>query len=235
MSTGAAPSATAGRPLPLLVRVQHHPSRAPLLDRLLDGLAPLPVEVVADPDPDGPPSAWRTYRECLTRPHDAERIVVVQDDVTLADGFADRLPAIADQHPNQLTLLFVSGAPSGWQREVAAAARQGRRWATCATPPRWTPAVANVWPAALAHAFVGWADMWIDRRGKHQVGDDPVIGEWVRATGVPVVATVPSVVQHPDDQPSVVNPRVRGAAGRNRQRIACVFTGTAVYDWSTGR
>lgn len=233
MSTGAATELTGGRPHHLLIRVQHHPSRAPLLDRLLAGLAPHPVEVITDPEPDGQPSAWRSYRACLTRPHDADQLVIVQDDVALAAGFAEQLPAIAAAHPDQLTLLFVSGAPSGWQRQVALAARQGRRWTTCPADrqPSWTPAVANVWPAALAAEFVSWADAWIAARGKHQVGDDPVIGAWVRATGQQPVACVPSVVQHPDDQPSVVNPRVRGAAGRNRQRIACVFTGTANYDW----
>jgi hypothetical protein len=50
----------------LATLIQHDPSRAHLLSALLEQLAPLPVDVVTDPDPNGqPPSPWRTYRACL--------------------------------------------------------------------------------------------------------------------------------------------------------------------------
>lgn len=77
--------------------IQHHPTRAHLLDELLDRLD-APAMVVADPQPDALfRSAWRSYRACLEAfPDDAEHVLVMQDDTTVCRDLVAALPAIID-------------------------------------------------------------------------------------------------------------------------------------------
>lgn len=212
---------------PAIIRVQHHPSRAELLDRLLPALAPLPVEVIADPEPEGKRSAWRTYRECLARPTGADWIVVVQDDAIPAAGFADALPTILAANAGALVCLFTAGAPVRLAHRVREAHGRGVRYARHGWLD-WTPTVATAWPAGQARRMVEWAD----RKGipGDAQGDDNLVGKFVTSTRAECVLTAPCVVQHPDDAPSLIGRKSRG--GRNPFRVAAVWTGSADYDWT---
>lgn len=213
-------------PPTLVVRVQHHPSRRELLDRLLPGLEGLPVEVVNDPEPNAKPSAWRTYRLCLRAQENASWLVVVQDDAIPADGFAAALPRILAANEGTIVCLFVAGAPVRFARELRQADARGARYVDHRWLD-WTPTVATAWPAEQAARMIEWAD----HRGvaPDHIGDDNLVGRFVRETRAAVRATVPSIVQHPDIEPSLIGRRHRG--GRNPLRVAAVWTGHASYEW----
>jgi hypothetical protein len=206
--------------------IQHHPSRAALLDRLVSSLGPTPFDVVVDPDPDGPPSAWRTYRRCLSeRP--GEDVVIVQDDAVAADGVADAIPAIADANPGRLVVLYVGGMPVRTAKRIRRMADMGHRYAA-PHPDDWVPTVALIWPAALRVDLLDWAD----RHGvkPDALGDDSIVGRWAGHRRLDVVCTIPSLFQHPDDEPSLIGRKHK--SGANPFRVAARFTGSADHDWS---
>lgn len=208
-----------------LIRVQHHPARAELLDRLLPGLAGLPYEVVSDPRPDGKPSAWRTYRECLTRPHDAAWTIIVQDDTIPAAGLDVGIPEALSEHPGRVVCLFLAGAPIRTARRARAAHTAGERYVEIQAGD-FTPTVATAWPVEIAAELVAWADENVDAEHRD---DDSHVGKFMRHRERAVVV-VPSLFQHPDDNPSLV--RRRHMSGRNKLRTAAVWTGRADYEQS---
>lgn len=202
------------------VCVQHHPARAHLLDALVEALDG--CEVVVDPDPDSPyRSPYRTYMEALRRtPVDATHRLIVQDDAVPCAGFTGRMLAAVEEKPDVLVALFTPGAPSH-RTPVVRALAAGERWALLR--PTWVPTVALVWPAALIPRFVAWAD---DRyAGSVREGDDGPVGKWAARNHLRAWATVPSLIEHPDVEPSLIGRKHR--AGANRARVAASFVGDA--------
>lgn len=219
----AAPPTLMAVPTGIHVRVQHHPARVELLKRLTPRLRPYKPSVVVDPGGDVP-SAWRCYRHCLVEPWEGDRLLIVQDDAWPATGFAKALKQIVVSHPDSMIALFMAGAPWRTADLIKRAARGGRRYA--AVHPRdFAATVALLWPRADAEAFVAWTD---EHPPAADSGDDNVVGAFIRATGRHVVVTVPSIVQHPDDVPSLIGRR--HSHGRNKFRVACVF-----YDGDVSR
>lgn len=206
-----------------LIRVQHHPSRARLLGPLAAACGSLPVSVIEDPDPHGKPSPLRCYRECVGRPApEFTHLIVLQDDVQLCDGFDVAATAAIADFPDSLVALFVGGAPRRSAREIVLAHGRGDRYCTLAAMD-WVPTVALVWPSAVATEF----SRYLKRVSPDHWADDPIVGNWVHRSRRTVVATVPSLVQHPDVEESLLPRRQkRVGAGRNPDRVAAVFTGS---------
>jgi hypothetical protein len=198
--------------------IQHHPSRVlpPELAR---------YEVVTDPDPNGKPSAIRTYIECLRRtPPGVSHRLVLQDDVKLVRDFDSRAHHALRERPDTLVAFFVPGMGlhGRWVRE---AAKRGDRWVQLPPSANWVPTVALAWPRKLAEAFVPFAEEHVAERARRRMstlGDDPVVGRFVRQHKLAVWATVPCLVEHPDLMPSLV--KQRSYQGRNPARRAAVFT-----------
>lgn len=201
------------------VAIQHHPARAHLVDTLAARLGA--AEIVTDPDPDGPRSPYRTYTEALRRTPDwATHRLIVQDDAQVVDGFPDRMRALLDEHPDRLVAFFVPGAPPH-RAAVRRALADGQRWVTL--PPTWIPTVALCWPVDLIPSFLQWGlERWPE--GVARAGDDGPVGKWAARAGVRAVAPVPSLVQHPDVEPSLIGRRAQ--AGANRARVAADYAGT---------
>lgn len=196
--------------------IQHHPSRPELLARLLASVPGAAYEVVTDPDPEGVESAWRTYRECLQR-RPGETTVIVQDDAVGCRGAVAALPLVEADHPGQLVALTVCGAPPRSAARVRRADAQRDRYATLHRDD-WVPTVAVMWPADARADCLEWADR---RFRQDALGDDSIIGKWREHHWREVYATVPSLFQHPDDNPSLIKRRHRD--GANRFRVAVVF------------
>jgi hypothetical protein len=198
----------------LSVCVQHHPARAHLIPQLVDRLGGN-VEVVTDPDPDNPQaSPLRCYLECLRRtPAAATHRVVVQDDAYPADDFQARLAALVGERPDDMLALFVPGASP--HRGVM----MGARLVTS-----WVPTVALVWPVARAAEFVAAEAEKVSTPRRPRTGDDGPVGKWATAGRVAVWAPVPSIVEHPDVEPSLIGRKAM--AGRNRMRVAAFYDGT---------
>lgn len=199
------------------VMIEHHPSRAALLPALLTSLAPLPVEVVTDPDPDSPvPGSWRTYRACLERfPAEATHALILQDDTVVWPGLPQELASIIEAAPGDdpLIALWLGGGP--WATaKMQGALDRGESFLPLRRPH--TAAVALVWPRRRRDEILAEAPPPSDSH----VGDQDVIERWRRR--VPLVATVPSLVDHPGAVPSIRHP--------NKQASAARMTGVCVGD-----
>lgn len=184
------------------------------------------AEVVVDPEPDGPPSAIRTYVECLRRiPEDATHRLVLQDDAQPCSDFRRRAELALAERPGVLVAFFVpgTGLHGRWTRD---AWKAGKSWVGMPTSANWQPVVALAWPRALIEPFLDYAAGHIARRAArrlHTMCDDPVVGAFCRAEKLQVWATVPCLVEHPDLGPSLVKRRSYG--GTNPARRAAVFVG----------
>lgn len=191
------------------IAIQHHPSRAHLLSALRARLGD--SEVVRDPDPDGPRSALRTYRLALARtPRDARHRIVIQDDAWPVSEFRALAEDAIREKPDSLIAFFVPG--TGQQRQAMnRAAALGHRWTEL---PRadWAPTVALSWPRELAFDFLDWSE----EAFPFCEGDDGPVGAYVRKRKLTVWATVPSIVEHPNTEPSLFGKPSRGAANRGR-------------------
>lgn len=213
------------------VLIQHHPARAELLPALLDRLPG--ARPVADPKPDAAlKSPWRTYRACLLAPGDASHRLIVQDDVEVCDHFLEAVERAVEARPDDAIVLYVSAAPLSILRSMKDACARDEPFAV--VPDRsWIPAVAVVWPTGMLRRIVEFADAqpWPESF----VADDEILGRCRDALFLPVVATVPSLVEHPDVVASVVSKR-RNLAGIDRSRVAWCFVDgdPRAIDWSTG-
>lgn len=199
--------------------VQHHPARAHLIPPLRARLGEF--ELVADPDPDGARSPLRTYLECLRRtPNWATHRIVIQDDAWPCQNFQSRALEAVAERPDSPIAFFVPGLKSAGARRMADALRKGERWAQIGGTAI-TPLVALAWPAGLIEDFIRFATS--QRIASRYTHDDPVATLFVKSRKLDVWATVPSLVEHPDAEPSLID-KPHGA-GRFRHRVAAFYTG----------
>lgn len=188
----------------LLVRIQHHPSRAEILPRLTEHLEGMRVEVIADPRPDSPrKAAWRSFLRCLAEPWEGTHLLVIQDDAMPGLGFAAAAPRAIAARPESIIAMFLAHSPKRTAREARAAYLARKRWVAM-HPMDWVPTVATSYPRDEVDRFVSWADSSV---GAGQTGDDSILGRYCKTHRVQAYATVPSLVEHPDDVASVVRHR----------------------------
>lgn len=204
------------------VAIEHHPSRAELAAAITDKLAPLEVEVVSDPLPDEPtPATWRTYRRALdATPAGATHRLVIQDDALPCDDFVAVLELAVAARPDDLLVLCVCGNATLAGRDLCVARARGEAYVELRRIS-FVPAVAVVWPVELIRRvtdYVDGQDRWVPNR----LADDEVIYRAAVALGIVPVATVPSIVEHPDEADSVIG-RWPARAGRNLSRVAVCF------------
>lgn len=188
------------------VAIQHHPSRAGLLPALREALE-LDAEIVDDPDPDTPsPATWPGYRLALERtPSEATHRLIVQDDVRPCADFAAVVAAAAAVHPSRVLVLCVCGQPRESASRVVRAAARGDSFVEIRSA-RWLPAMAVLWPAGIAEAVLGYVGKQTTWRPSFNA-DDEILGRSISGLGLVPVATVPSIVDHPDDVASVIKIR----------------------------
>ncbi len=202
--------------LALSICVQHHPSRAHLLQSLLERLPGL--EIVTDPDPDGKPNPLRTYLECLRQtPEFATHRLILQDDCWPCRDLRVKAEVALTERPDSIVLFFVPGSPGGGMNSVLRAAKDQERWALIGAGG-WVPVVATAWPSTLIPDFLEFAKQ---RRFARLRSDDELVKRYVGTKRLPVWATVPSLVEHPDVVPSLIG-RKHGA-GSIKWRVAAMF------------
>lgn len=208
------------------IAVQHHPARADQLARF-DGL---PVEIVADPDPGGQlRNPWRTYHRALELcPSNVTHRVVLQDDVTVCEGFLGLLDGALTERPDALVALFVPWTLRRAGQDYMRACARRASWCQLARN-EWVPVVALAWPVPLLHRFLEWADSNGFPPDKRRA-DDAIVGRFVRSVpGVECWATIPSLVEHPDDVPSLIGNRHGGPKPRS---AICWDQNPGSIDWT---
>jgi hypothetical protein len=183
--------------------IQHHPSRADLLYRS----AELSPEIVTDPFPDSVnKNPWRTYRTALERtPLEASHRVIIQDDAELCTDFDWALRGAIRARPDDILCLFVPTTLIQGARKVRAACDADETF-TPLLHQEWCPVVALCWPTTVIPTFLAWADRVGYSLNKMRA-DDAIVGQFARETRTFIYATVPSLVEHPDDVESTINTR----------------------------
>ena len=218
--SGAPDFGSLGRSLSISTVVQHDPRRADLLPGLLAELPPDTL-VVADPGAnDTLRSPWRCYRACLEAlPDDASHLAVIQDDAQVCLDFPEVLKRVVEARPDDALCLFVPGVGSNHLRMMQAC-RRDDRWVEL-DQRQWLPVVCCIWPRET----VGKILAFVDRKQypPSRWGDDSVIGDFCREENVRVMATMPSLVNHPDLEPSLVG--TAAMAGKNPARVASCWAG----------
>jgi hypothetical protein len=204
-------------------RIQAHPSRVGLHDRLRGALSPLPCEVMVHESQ--PPDPWAGYKRCLDYEGDAEHLLIVQDDCLPATGFAAATEKIASANPNTPVCLFMGAFPAATAGRVRRAGPSVRY--VPLGPSSFVPLVCVLWPSHVARQFLDWSTT---ARGMTRA-DDGNAARWVRATKQQIVVAVPSIVQHDDDQPSVKGGRDHKPWAEGWRRALLLADDATAYEW----
>jgi hypothetical protein len=204
----------------IVYRIQHAKGRNGSLARVLGGLPP-EVEIVTDEEI-ATPSPFRNYLRCLSEAVEpgVTHVCVLQDDVLLCNSFTDRVSVAVGERQRSVVSLFVGGLPNRTRRDFLAALGRGEHW----MPIYFRDihhVVALVWPVELIQSFLAWYPTARIPGAQPPRSDDAVIGFWARTTKNVVWATVPCLVEHPDDVPSTIHTRTR--TGRDKGRRAIHF------------
>lgn len=216
----------------ILIRIQHRAGRTEPLKRLLRNLPPAGVEVIEDSGE--PPNPLRGYLLCLEKLPDDGHLVIIQDDAIVSRNFLPALERIATANPNTPVSLFLSRTPR--RTHNLALLRYGRSRYVTTHQQDLVHVVGILWPVQKAREFNDWVEgNPLKIRGEQlTTSDDAVLTRWMKLTGQIIRCTVPSIVEHPDDVPSVVNQaKVSGGADRGRTASFWIGDGDPLdLDWS---
>jgi hypothetical protein len=204
-------------------RIQAHPSRTHLHERLLALLAPLSADVMVHESV--PPDPWENYRRCLDYHGDASHLLILQDDSMPVHNFGITLPRIAATHPDDPVCLFMGAFPASTAARARRAAPNVRY--VPLGPSSFMPLVCVLWPVHVARSFLTWSET---ARGMTRA-DDGNAARWVRATRQQVLVTVPSIVQHDDGEPSVKGGRDHKPWAESWRQALLLADDAASYDW----
>lgn len=196
----------------LSIAVATHPARMRRALDLVDEL--VADDLVIDPDPAGPPLAWRTMRLAWLRtPGWATHRLVVQDDALPVAGAAALALDRVREAPSSPVAFYAGRHHSQLAHSVLEAEQRGLTWARPALGG-WMPTVATALPVFHALEMCVMAQ----RAGLDHVADDLVLGRYLVERRVQLLVAVPSLFDHDDDEPSLAN-RDR-AYSRRAVRIA---------------
>jgi hypothetical protein len=212
-------------------RVQSTPGRDGPRTRLLRGL-PLATQVVID-DGEPPANPWRGYQKCLSNLPNCTHLVIIQDDALVCDDFPLTVEQVIKARPEQPICLFLHGGDFLRTLTAARQARQaGKRFVSLYFRDLM-PVVAVVWPRQHAEHFLEWSKTaTLPGMPRPVRSDDACAGLWMRESRVPVLATLPSLVEHPDDVISTIGKR--HAHGQDKGRTAWWYDPQALeYDWAS--
>lgn len=186
-------------------------------------------QVITDPGGEVS-SAWRTYRLCLrSAPEQATHVLVIQDDTTVCEHFTEAAFAAIEKRPASAVCFFLGGQPAFTASHAMQAKKRGEHWVQIANRD-FCPTVATAYPREMALALADW----VDAVKSHTRGDDSVVGDFfrIRRHEYQAWATVPSLVQHPDDVPSQIGRKHLN--GKNPGRVAKLLVegDPRLIDWT---
>ncbi len=175
-----------------------------------------------------PPSPWAGYKLCIENPPECDHLLIVQDDVIIVPGTIDVLGKIARDVP---VCLYLARFPRDTKPRVEQAMTMGRRYIRL-SPRSFMPIVAVLWPIEKLREFWEWGTDNPHLPGQREPrSDDAMAGRWKMLTRQEVLATVPSLVEHPDKEPSTIG--LTAMWGKDRARCAQFLADDARdFDWS---
>lgn len=154
---------------------------------------------------------------------------MIQDDAVVVPNFAPAVEQIAASNPDTPVVLFLARLPRRTSLLATRALKARESYVTL-----WfrdfCPVVAVLWPTPKAREFMEWAK---DARLPGQPNprsDDAVVGRWMLLTKQTIRVCVPSIVQHPDMEPSLIGRQP--AWGKDTGRVALHLASDALdYEW----
>jgi hypothetical protein len=207
----------------LSTAIMAHPSRVEYARRLrreIGGAA----RVILDPDPDGERNPWRCAREAWrATPDDCTHRLVVQEDILPCPRFLFHARRALAAKPDRIVSFYLgTNAILTWRSMLIADAR-GANWVE-GSRAGWVPALALAVPQRLVASLATFED------GTRPVADDDVYGRWIQTNRLPWYATIPSLVDHDDDAPSLM----RNPYSSGRRVAACPIglTDPGLIDWT---
>lgn len=167
--------------------------------------------------------------------------LVVQDDIYVCDHFRETVEAAAAARPGDVLVFFVAGHPHIHAREVRRSLERGWSWAVLDNTT-WCPVVATAWPVGIVRPMLDWVGRRFETRQFPPAftADDEIVGRYLRDAGVRALASVPSLVEHPDSVRSIASDGHRDRGGLDPSRRALVFVeddpdlDPLRIDWSAG-
>lgn len=184
-----------------------------------------------DPEPQGGFNPWRTYLACLkvgaglTKP-----FVILQDDCVPVPGFPEAAEAVRRALPDALLAFTLQGMISSVTRFAFwRALDQGVRLIKI-TPSNWVPAMALGWTPKLATLALEWDQLQTQLRPSY-TSDDGRLFYFTRWAATEVWATVPCLVDHPDDVPTVGSTKKRNGHKPSRRTLAVLQGDAALLAW----
>lgn len=148
-------------------------------------------------------------------------------------NFAPAVEQIAAAQPDVPVCLFLARLPQEASKKAMLVMRRrtGERYVQLSWR-NFLPVVAVLWPRAKAVEFMEWAETHAHLPGQRDPrSDDAMAGRWKMITRQTVLATVPSLVEHPDFEPSTIS--TRAAGGKDKGRVALFLAEDGLdYDWS---
>lgn len=160
-------------------------------------------------------------------------MAVIQDDTIACKNLLSALERIVSSRPNNIICLFLGGLPKNTAVKASHAFSRGHPFVDIAHHD-FIPVVATLWPVEKAAAFLAWTAENPKRlRSMTMKSDDAIVTRWAKFAGEIVYATVPSLVQHPDDIKSTIGRQ--HYAGLDKGRVARHWIGDAdplEIDWS---
>ncbi len=177
----------------------------------------------------------RGYMKCLADLPEQGHVAVLQDDTIPCRNFAPALELIADSNPDTPVSLFISTVPK--RTYTKAMLKHGRSRYVDSHPQDLVHVVAVLWPVHKAREFSEWitANPKRIRGDQLSTSDDANVTRWMQLTGQSIRYTIPSIVQHPDDVPSIVNQQKR-SDGKDSGRTSSIWIGNGdplELDWSS--
>ena len=186
----------------ILARIQGHPARSHLHDTLAASLQ-IPTEVRLHSS--DPPNPWAGYRACLGDLPDCSHLLVVQDDTKVSLNFGEAISRIAAQNLNLPVSLFLMPQPLRIARQAIREVKSRHLYFDAHFRiNEFCPVVGMLWPVEKAAEFLRWVEENPRRLGHREPrSDDSVVGKWCANTHQTIRFTIPSLVDHMADQPSV--------------------------------
>jgi hypothetical protein len=221
--------------------VQAHPLREQMAQKLAAEIGGA-VDIVYDPAPDHGFGTWRCFRRLLEETPDwATHRFQIQDDTQVSRRFRETVELLVAARPESVLVLFVSNVPWHHQDAVLQACKNDQPWASLG-PSYWLPVVSTIWPVELAQRALAFAD----ENEWNGCADDELLGRFMSDQNLTAYATVPSLVEHPDDVPSLMGRRDRmNNVAREHNgyygRVAACWIGNcsecgdpSLIDWALG-
>lgn len=172
------------------IRIMAHPSRYDNVMKILLQLS-LSKDVVVWDDRKHGGDAMYTARKAwnLPIPDGCTHRLVLQDDIEICDGFLDIIDVVAKKHPSQIVSFFHCENYDGENRYV----NTSRLWGCAVMIP--TCLLKGCWEY-IKHIP---KEPWCTKPELVMPHDTDCIMLWAIENSVPIINTVPSLVQHIGD------------------------------------